>query len=171
MKNIFFITLIFFQANIFAENCKESIWGPDDEIGNVNLITSESVLNAAKLITKGKTYSLGITIDKDTPAYPPRSLSLQIVQPDHQHGAKPFPNMTANDDIFQGWFGIGSQIDGLGHIGDHDGIFYNCYDGKDFAQITGLTTQSRDRLTNDLGIHRKAWQDGTKNHLNGASGI
>ena len=69
MKNIFFITLIFFQANIFAENCKESIWGPDDEIGNVNLITSESVLNAAKLITKGKTYSLGITIDKDTPAY------------------------------------------------------------------------------------------------------
>ena len=139
MKSIFFITLIFFQANIFAENCKESIWGPDDEIGNVNLITSESVLNAAKLITKGKTYSLGITIDKDTPAYPPRSLSLQIVQPDHQHGAKPFPNMTANDDIFQGWFGIGSQIDGLGHIGDHDGIFYNCYDGKDFAQITGLT--------------------------------
>ena len=139
MKKILTIIFTFFQVSIFAENCEESIWGPNDEIGNANLISPESVLKAAKLITKGKTYSLGIKIDQDTPAYPPRSLSLQIVQPNHQHGAKPFPNMTANDDIFQGWFGIGSQIDGLGHIGNHDGIFYNCYDGKDFAQITGLT--------------------------------
>ena len=46
---------------------------------------------------------------------------------------------TYNDDVFQGWFGIGSQIDGLGHIGTTDPIFYNCYDGKEFAQITGLT--------------------------------
>ena len=29
--------------------------------------------------------------------------------------------------------------DGLGHIRDHDVIFYNCQDGKDFAQINGIT--------------------------------
>jgi len=91
------------------------------------------------LIKYGKTYSLGLTIDANTPAYPPRSLSLQVVQPTQQFGTLGLPNSTYNDDIFQGWFGIGSQIDGLGHIGTTEAIFYNCHDGKEFAQITGLT--------------------------------
>ena len=52
-------------------------WGDTDEIGNANLIDASSVLKASKLIKNGKTYSLGITIDSSTPAFPPRSLSLQ----------------------------------------------------------------------------------------------
>jgi kynurenine formamidase len=80
-----------------------------------------------------------LTIDSNTPAYPPRSLSLQVVQPTQQFGERPFPNSTYNDDIFQGWFGIGSQLDGLGHLGTAEGIFYNCFDGKEIAPITGLT--------------------------------
>ena len=122
-----------------ADECETSKWGPQDEIGSANLITPDSVLKASKLIKYGKTYSLGITIDSETPAYPPRSLSLQVVQPTQQFGVLGLPNSTYNDDVFQGWFGIGSQIDGLGHIGTTDAIFYNCYDGKEFAQITGLT--------------------------------
>ena len=103
------------------------------------MITPDSVLKAAKLIQTGKTYSLGLVIDAETPAYPPRSLSLQVVQPTQQFGVLGLPNSTYNDDIFQGWFGIGSQIDGLGHIGTTEAMFYNCNDGKEFAQITGLT--------------------------------
>ena len=123
----------------FADDCAPSKWGKNDEIGSANLITPESVLKASKLIKFGKTYSLGLTIDANTPAYPPRSLSLQVVQPTQQFGTLGLPNSTYNDDIFQGWFGIGSQIDGLGHIGTTEAIFYNCNDGKEFAQITGLT--------------------------------
>ena len=82
---------------------------------------------------------LGIIIDANTPAYPPRSLSLQVVQPNQQFGNQQSPNSTYNDDIFQGWFGIGSQLDGLGHLGGPDGTFYNCNKGKDFALIDGLT--------------------------------
>ena len=80
-------------------------------------------------------------VDSNTPAYPPRSLELTVVQPFQQFGAGEdlYPNLAANDDIFSGWLGIGSQIDGLGHIGSADGVFYNCNHGKDFAQITGLT--------------------------------
>ncbi len=62
-----FIILLSF-SHLFADECSYSKWGKGDEIGNANLITAESVLKASKLITEGKTYSLGITIDKDTPA-------------------------------------------------------------------------------------------------------
>ena len=141
MKFLYVLIFIIFSTLSFSEACVESKWGEDDEIGNANLISSESVLKASKLITKGKTYSLGLIIDKDTPAYPPRSIELTIVQPFQQYGAGKdvYPNLAANDDIFNGWFGVGSQIDGLGHIGSPEGIFYNCFEGKDFAQITGLT--------------------------------
>lgn len=138
-KSFFLFFLLMSLNSGFADDCAPSKWGKNDEIGSANLITPESVLKASKLIKYGKTYSLGLTIDANTPAYPPRSLSLQVVQPTQQFGTLGLPNSTYNDDIFQGWFGIGSQIDGLGHIGTTEAIFYNCNDGKEFAQITGLT--------------------------------
>ena len=138
-KSFFLFFLLMSLNSSFADDCAPSKWGKNDEIGSANLITPESVLKASKLIKFGKTYSLGLTIDANTPAYPPRSLSLQVVQPTQQFGTLGLPNSTYNDDIFQGWFGIGSQIDGLGHIGTTEAIFYNCNDGKEFAQITGLT--------------------------------
>lgn len=120
------------------EACKPSPWGPDDEVGNANLISPETVLKAASLIKTGQTYSLGITIDSTTPAFAPRGLSLQVVQPGQQESARPNAGMTYNDDIFQGWFGIGSQLDGLGHLG-YEGMYYNCNHAHDFAGISGLT--------------------------------
>ena len=77
-------------ANVH-EQCEPSRWGADDEIGSANLITPASVAEASKLVTTGRTYSLGITIDSTTPAFPPRSLSLQVVQPNQQGGQIPFP--------------------------------------------------------------------------------
>ena len=127
------------MASAAEQDCEPSRWGPDDEIGNANLITPESVLAASKLIKTGKTYSLGITIDATTPAFPPRSLSLQVVQPGQQEGRAAFPNMTYNDDLVQTWLGIGPQIDGLGHLGAPGGMYYNCNRAEDFADIKGLT--------------------------------
>lgn len=129
------LTPLFTSAD---QHCQPSEWGADDEIGAANRITPASVLKAAKLIKTGKTYSLGITIDHTTPAFAPRGLSLIVVQPNQQESNRPFSKMTYNDDIFMGWFGIGSQIDGLGHLGV-DGMYYNCNHAKDFAAISGLT--------------------------------
>ena len=141
MQKILFLfgTVISLPLLVANEACEFSRWGEGDEIGNANLINPESILKASQLIKTGKAYSLGVIIDQNTPAYPPRSLSLQVVQPTGQFGKDQFPNATYNDDIFQGWFGIGSQLDGLGHIGGPDGTFYNCNKGKDFALIDGLT--------------------------------
>jgi kynurenine formamidase len=48
------------------------------------------------------------------------------------------PNkVTYNDDIIEGWVGIGSQIDGLGHIGVN-WTYYNGLKSEDFAAADGL---------------------------------
>lgn len=124
-----------------AQDCAPSKWGADDTIGSANLITPERTLEAAKLIKQGKSLPLGITIGSDTPAFPPRSLSLQVVQPNQQGGQKlsGFGYETNyNDDLLQTWIGIGSQLDGLGHLGEN-GLYYNCLDEKEISVITGLT--------------------------------
>ena len=139
MRKLATLIVCLLASHAYAEQaCKPSPWGPDDEIGNANLISPETVLKAASLIKTGQTYSLGITIDSSTPAFAPRGLSLQVVQPGQQESARPNAGMTYNDDIFQGWFGIGSQLDGLGHLG-YEGMYYNCNHAHDFAGISGLT--------------------------------
>lgn len=136
MKKLIWLLLL--PLTVSADDaCKHSPWGPDDEIGAANRITPETVLKAAQLVKTGRTYPLGIVIDGNTPAYPPRGLSLTVVQPNQQESARPLYGVTYNDDIFNGWLGIGSQLDGLGHLG-HDGMYYNCNQAKDFAAIDGL---------------------------------
>ena len=126
-------------------------WGSDDQIGSANLMTPESVKAATELVTEGKVYSLGLVIGPDTPAFPPRSLSLTVLQPGQTDnsglGANAF---TYNDDIFMGWLGIGSQIDGLGHAGiDHH--YYKGLAGSDFANPAGLTELGLDNLKGLVG--------------------
>ncbi len=125
----------------WAQDCDHSHWGPEDQLGSANLISTERTLQAAKLIKQGKSMPLGIVIGPDTPAFPPRSLSLQVVQP-NQHGGQKLSSFgyegNYNDDLLQTWIGIGSQLDGLGHLGE-DGMYYNCLDEKEISAISGLT--------------------------------
>jgi kynurenine formamidase len=126
--------------------CTPSKWGPDDEIGSANLVTPEQILAASKLIRQGKSQPLGYVIDATTPAFAPRGLSLQVVQPNQQGGQRLSEfgyDAVYNDDLAQLWFGIGSQLDGLGHLAE-DGMYYNCNDEREFATLTGLTK---------LGVH------------------
>jgi kynurenine formamidase len=121
-----------------AQDWTKSKWGPNDEIGSANYITPELVVKAAQLVKVGKTYNLGIETNSKTPAYPPRSFKITIVQP----GQAGIPGLgpsktTYNDDIIDGWVGVGSQLDGLGHIGvEH--VYYNGAKLADFADPTGL---------------------------------
>ncbi|MEK9776013.1 MAG: cyclase family protein, partial [Quisquiliibacterium sp.] len=93
-----------------AGDCKPSKWGPKDEIGSANLVTPERTKAALKLVKQGKSHPLGIVIDSTTPAFPPRSLSLEVVQPNQQGGKRLFAyNASYNDDLIQTWIGIGPQ--------------------------------------------------------------
>ncbi|RBO54006.1 cyclase family protein [Rhodovulum sp. BSW8] len=126
-------------------------WGPEDELGAANLMTPERVRDAAGLVTEGKVYSLGMIVGSDTPAFPPRSLSVTVLQPNqtetHGLGENRF---TYNDDIFMGWLGIGPQIDGLGHAGiDH--TYYGGRTVPDFAKASGLTELGLEKLPGLVG--------------------
>ena len=136
------IVSFFLSFQLFAATeCKPSKWGKDDTLGSANLVSPENTLKAAKLIKKGKSQPLGIVIDSSTPAFPPRSLSLQVFSPNQNGGKKlnqfGYPAQYA-DDVLQTWLGIGSQIDGLGHLGEA-GLYYNCADEKEIIMTTGLT--------------------------------
>ncbi|MGI9426600.1 MAG: cyclase family protein [Hyphomicrobiaceae bacterium] len=39
-------------------------WGSDDQIGTLNLITQDDIINASQLIRKGKTFALGLPLDE-----------------------------------------------------------------------------------------------------------
>jgi kynurenine formamidase len=132
------IVLWLSPASAQQQTCFPSKFGPSDEIGAANNLSPEKTLAAAKLVTKGKAYRLGIETNKDTPAYPPRTFHVIILQPGQGGGTSLGPTKTTyNDDIINGWVGVGSQIDGLGHIGI-DGVYYNCNKGAEFAQADGL---------------------------------
>ena len=123
-----------------------SKYGAGDELGSLNLLSPEKVTEAAKLITTGKTYSLGVVTGRDTPAYPPRQYSMTILQLDDGTGTPLGSNRaTGNDDLMNIWMGIGSQIDGLGHMGiDH--VYYNGNKAADFVHPTGLKKMGTHKL-------------------------
>ncbi len=42
-------------------------WGKDDQIGTLNFVTPEMIVNAAKLVKQGKVFNLGIPLDQNGP--------------------------------------------------------------------------------------------------------
>lgn len=115
-----------------------SKFGPDDQIGNLHHVTPEKTLAASKLVTRGRAYRLGIETNSDTPVYGARTFSITVLQPDQTGGTDLGSNqLTYNDDLITGWAGVGSQIDGLGHVGI-DSLYFNCNAAADFVKSDGL---------------------------------
>ncbi|MSR13056.1 MAG: cyclase family protein [Gammaproteobacteria bacterium] len=126
-------------AVTLAEDWYPSKFGADDTLGAANSLSPEGVLAAVKLVKTGKVYRLGVETGSTSPAYPPRNYKITILQLDDGTGTPSGSNLlTGNDDLLQTWVGIGSQIDGLGHIGINH-VYYNGVPAKDFVKVPGLT--------------------------------
>lgn len=122
-----------------AEDWYPSEFGANDTLGAVNRLSPAGVLEAVKLVTTGKTYRLGVETGPDSPAYPPRNYKMTILQLEDGTGTPWGDNkLSSNDDLLQTWVGIGSQLDGLGHIGVNH-VYYNGVPAKDFVKVPGLT--------------------------------
>ena len=123
-----------------------SKYGADDTLGAINNLSAEKVLQAAQLVKTGKAYPLGVETGPESPAYPPRTYSMTVLQLDDGTGAPLGINKaTGNDDLMFMWMGIGSQIDGLGHMGINH-TYYNGNHASDFVTPKGLTKLSTDKL-------------------------
>lgn len=119
-----------------------SEWGPDDERGAANRLSPATVLEAARLITEGRIYSLGRVYEAGMPSFGSRHFSLTL--PGKPTGGPMGENQVVyNDELFSGEIGqIGTQFDGLGHIGtrrDGEDVFYNGFRLDDIHSSYGLT--------------------------------
>jgi kynurenine formamidase len=117
-------------APTVAQDWVPSRYGADDRIGAANNLSAQGVLDAARLIVSGRVYALGIETAEDSPAYGARSYEIDIIS---ASDAIPLGAdvVTSNDERVRTSFGIGSQIDGLGHLG----IGHQYYNGLSTSQI------------------------------------
>jgi kynurenine formamidase len=113
-----------------------SRWGADDQRGAANRLTPAKVVEAKNLITKGVVYQLGHVYEPGMPMFGTRHYSLRIPQVFSMPGKN---QAVYHDEIISGELGqIGTQFDGLGHVGIGD-LFYNGNRRSEFAQAEGLT--------------------------------
>jgi hypothetical protein len=133
-------------ASLAEESWYPSRYGADDRVGAANQLSSEGTKRAAQLVTTGKTYSLGMTTGPDSLAYPPRKFGIVITQSNDGTGPRSGENLaTSNDDILMTYVGVGSQLDGLGHLGiDHR--YYNGLRAQDFVAPDGLKQLGTDTV-------------------------
>jgi kynurenine formamidase len=118
-----------------------SEWGARDERGAANRLSPERVAAASRLIRSGKVYSLGRLYEHGMPLPGKRHFSLTI--PGSPTGGPSGKNQGVyHDDLFSGEIGqIGTQLDGLGHVGvriDGDDYFYNGFRRSQFGTAYGL---------------------------------
>ena len=140
------LAALFFAAVLFAQQPSAdhwwpSEWGPDDQRGAANRWTPEKVLEAKSLITKGEIFQLGRVYEHGMPIPGKRHYSLTI--PGLPTGGPVGKTqLVHNDELVSGEIGqIGTQFDGLGHVGQRVGandIFYNGNKLADFGDTYGL---------------------------------
>ena len=127
-----FLSIYLFSALCCAiEVAAEESWHPSkygeaDRLGAINNLSPLMVKKAAALIETGAVYSLAMTTGPDTPAFGYRNYQLLTKPIDEANGdAAATPNKVAGfDDLLISWLGIGTQIDGFGHVAV-DGLHYN----------------------------------------------
>lgn len=112
-----------------------NVFGSDDELGTLNLLSQNSLIEAAAEIRTGHAYPLDLPTDVISPALvEPRTPPIHHIFQDHDFH---------RDEWLDGFYPqFGSQIDGLRHAGHPD---YGFYGGADPTTFTPGTQR--------LGIH------------------
>jgi kynurenine formamidase len=126
-------------------------WGPDDELGTLNYITPDTIAEAARLVTAGKVFALGIPLDRSGP----QSGTRQRFNPIHTmfRDGGDRPRTPAQVAEMQGYGGSDdwivmplqcvTQWDSLAHI-FHEGKMWNGYDA-DLVTSSGAARNSIDK--------------------------
>ncbi|MSO77317.1 MAG: twin-arginine translocation signal domain-containing protein [Alphaproteobacteria bacterium] len=131
-----------------------SRWGAGDEAGASNWITPAKVLDTVQLIRDGKVYRIGRVYEAGMPLFGTRAFTLRI--PGAPTGG-PFGSnkLVYNDEFLATEIGqVGTQFDGLGHIGvqlGRDGDrnemrFYNGHTSTAINDANGLKKLGIEKL-------------------------
>ena len=132
------LPMLITASPVLADDWFVSKFGKDDTLGAINHIDAAKTKSAAALVKQGKTVSLGMVTAPDTPAYGPRKFQMIVHQLNDGSGVTMgVGNTVGNDDTVITSIGIGSQLDGLGHIGRNH-VYYNNRKSADVVAPDGL---------------------------------
>ncbi len=122
-------------------------WGADDEIGTLNYTSAEDIAAAARLVRKGRVFSLALPFDDKGPQgaqtgygaigrFNPIHVMLRDGS-DAYSGALDYRKIRGADDIVIMPLQAGTQWDGLGHI------FFgeNMWNGRDCRTVSSFGAQ------------------------------
>ena len=119
------------------------------------------MLEATELIKTGEVYQLGRVYERDMPTFPHRTFRLTIPA---FRGVRGENKQFGRDEFFVGEIGqMGTQMDGLGHVGvglPEGNTFYNGLTSEDIEDPYGLTKAGRGkrrRLLHAGRADRCAW--------------
>lgn len=120
-------------------------WGAEDMLGTLNLMSPENIAKAAKLVKKGKAYSLSVPLETEGPQWPMRQKIWRVT-------------IHANDRTGYGGSGdalmmhshSGTHIDALCHFW-HDGQMYNGFEGGEHVTSFGAAKNSIDNVPFIIG--------------------
>lgn len=129
------------MAASHAKDWTKSPFGPDDEAGRSNLMTPAKALEAVALMKTGTVVSLGRTYEAGMPLFGDRAFALRgtggLVG-----GPLGGNQVIWNDEFLATEIGqVGTQFDGLAHIGIQQGgrsLFYNGVDMADMGSAYGM---------------------------------
>lgn len=154
-------------------------WGPNDEIGCLNFLTSAEVLRGVQAVKQGKVFMLGIPVARPQgdPTHPLRQQPIHTLT--HDEGfyisgrSKPFPGgLKYSDDVVTMFPQSTTQYDALGHAWYGDKL-YNGYDSK--TTIGGLQKCSIQPIAEHGVIGRAVLIDAArykgKKHLDRGEGV
>ncbi len=125
-------------------------WGPDDELGALNYITPDKVIQAARLVKQGKVISLAIPFDTNGPqtGLYGRTNPLHVMLQDGgdiASGAQDYLQQRRyTDDAAYLVLQCATQWDALAHI-FHEGKMYNGY-GTEAVNSSGAQKNSITKL-------------------------
>ncbi len=165
------------QSAPAGEKWWPSRWGATDEAGASNLITPEKVLDAAKWIKEGRIYRIGRVYEAGMPLFGSRTFAVRI--PGSPTGG-PFGHnkLVYHDEFVSTEIGqVGTQFDGLGHIGIQQGKdgdktemrFYNGVTVQEMSDAYGLKKLgiekckpffTRAHLIDVAGLKGQMWEAG-----------
>lgn len=107
------------------------VWGDEDEIGSINLLTPERALRAAELVKRGAVFSLNWELEEPSPAlYGRDSLKHNV--------SVAFPNIL-DDSIDNLFTQASSQLDALCHVGHPR---YGYWNGASEAEVSGSNAKN-----------------------------
>jgi kynurenine formamidase len=105
-------------------------WGPDDEVGALNFLTSQEVLRGVQTVRQGKVFTLQVVMGhpQGDPVWPGRSGAHRINVMDHGYflggkGAETPGEAQYSDDMMIMYLQGSTQYDALGHVWCEDQLW------------------------------------------------